>query len=159
MNNHWHALTLPEMFFQRHVGGDRLYDLVENLPTVGKSFPPYDIVKTGENSYRIDMALAGYSSSDIDITQEKRVLTVSGHKNKEERPEDEVHIHRGIATRDFQTRWTLDEHVEVKAVKFDNAILTIQLEREIPEEEKPRTFQVGYDAKPAIEGKKVKRVA
>ncbi|MBB3527236.1 molecular chaperone IbpA [Rhizobium sp. BK456] len=103
------------------------------------NWPPYDIVKTGENDYRIAMAVAGFSQDELAITQEQNLLMVSGQKAN---GEDVQYLHRGIAGRSFQRRFELADHVKVVDAGLANGLLTIDLKHEIPEGMKPRQIEI-----------------
>jgi molecular chaperone IbpA len=105
------------------------------------NWPPYDIVKTGEDDYRIDMAVAGFAEDDLTLTQDKNMLIVSGRK---EAPggDDASYLYRGIAGRSFERRFELADHVRVEAATLSNGLLTVELKREIPEELKPRRIEI-----------------
>jgi len=143
--------------FDRAYGFDRLFNLLENAqrdrPT--SDWPPYDIVKTGDDSYRISIAVAGFAEGDLDLTFQTNLLTVIG--KKQDSP-SEAYLHRGIAGRPFEHRFELADHVRVSGAGLSNGLLTIYLVREIPEALKPRkvSIQSGSalgrpDAAPRIE--------
>ncbi|MBY5648235.1 Hsp20 family protein [Rhizobium leguminosarum] len=117
------------------------------------NWPPYDIVKTGEDEYRIAMAVAGFSQEELAIIQEQNMLVVSGQKPN---GEDVQYLHRGIAGRSFQRRFELADHVKVVDAGLVNGLLTIDLKREIPEEMKPRQIEIGTgNAMPKAETKQI----
>ncbi|MGV1768480.1 Hsp20 family protein [Rhizobium rhizogenes] len=127
--------------FRSSVGFDRVFDLLENAQR-GRSisdWPPYDIVKTGDDSYRISIAVAGFGNDDLDITFQSNLLTVTG--KKEEAPA-EGYLHRGIAGRPFEHRFELADHVRVNGADLNNGLLSIDLVREIPEALKPRKISI-----------------
>ena len=130
--------------FRTSVGYDRLANLLNATHRVeqGNGFPPYNIQKAGEDRYRITMAVAGFSDADLSITSENSKLVVTGERPEE--PEDEEHgfLYRGIATRSFERRFNLADHVKVVGARLDNGLLHIDLEREIPEEMKPRKIEI-----------------
>ena len=138
------------------VGFDRfgsLLDAAMNADRQSAGYPPYDIELVGENRYAITLAVAGFQEGDIDVQMEKGVLTVRGRR--EERQKDSRYLHRGIATRSFERKFNLADHVEVTGARLDNGLLSIALVKEIPEAMKPRKIQVEavrQDAQPAIEG-------
>lgn len=121
---------------------DRLFDVAFNA-NEGPAFPAYDIVKSGDDNYRITLAVAGYGEEDIDITQEGRSLTVSG-KAETQKEEDEQHsfLYRGIARRAFTRRFHLADTVKVTGATMENGLLHIDLVNEIPEAEKPRQISI-----------------
>lgn len=123
---------------------DRLFDVAFNSNNEGSAFPPYDIVKSGDDDYRITLAVAGYGEDDIDVTQEGRTLTVSGkvESKAEEGEEQSSFLYRGIARRAFTRRFHLADTVRVTGAKLENGLLHIDLVNEIPEAEKPRQISI-----------------
>jgi molecular chaperone IbpA len=133
--------------YRTSVGFDRLASLMSSATRQdqGNSYPPYNIRITSEDHYRITMAVAGFSEDDIAITSEQNRLLVSG--NRADEPEEQgEYLHRGIATRSFERRFNLAEHVRVMGASLENGLLHIDLEREIPEAMKPRTIKIGKSA-------------
>jgi molecular chaperone IbpA len=130
--------------FRTTVGYDRLASLMNTLDRCeqGSSFPPYNIQKAGDNQYRITMAVAGFSDSELSITSEHNKLVVTGSKPEEKDGDDNAYLYRGIATRSFERRFNLAEHVRVSGARLDNGLLHIELEREIPEAMKPRSIEI-----------------
>ncbi|AUW42673.1 Hsp20 family protein [Rhizobium leguminosarum] len=132
--------------YRSSIGFDRVFNLLNNaqqrLQAID-TWPPYDIVKTGEDNYRIQMALAGFADADLEITQERNVLVVKGEKPDEK---DGEYLHRGIAGRAFERRFELADHVKVENASFTNGLLSIELKREIPEAMKPRKIAIGSSA-------------
>jgi molecular chaperone IbpA len=128
--------------YRSSIGFDRVFNLLNNAQRLQaiESWPPYDIVKTGENDYRIEMAVAGFADADLDITQERNVLVVKGQK---EDAKDGEHLHRGIAGRSFERKFELADHVRVEDASLVNGLLRIVLKREIPEAAKPRKIAIG----------------
>jgi molecular chaperone IbpA len=122
------------------VGFDRLFDMLENngLGNGGENYPPFDLIKTGENDYRIELAVAGFKRQEIDITAQQNVLIVSGSKKDESQEEGSDYIYRGIATRSFERRFALADHIQVKGADMRDGLLSVELVREIPEAMKPR---------------------
>ena len=130
--------------YRTSVGFDRLASLMSSATRQdqGNSYPPYNIRVTSEDHYRITMAVAGFSEDEIDITSEHNRLLVTG--NRADEPEEQgEYLHRGIATRSFERRFNLADHVKVIAASLENGLLHIDLEREIPEAMKPRTIKIG----------------
>jgi molecular chaperone IbpA len=127
--------------FRSSVGFDRIFDLLENATRVQAldNWPPYNIEKAGEDQYRISMAVAGFSPDELNLTSQPNWLVVSGQKQGEESTQ---YLHRGIATRSFERRFELADHVKVKDARLDNGLLTIELVREVPEEMRPRRIEV-----------------
>ncbi|WP_407659816.1 Hsp20 family protein [Marinicella gelatinilytica] len=130
--------------FRTSIGFDRMAQLLDQANRIDQtpSYPPYNIEHLDENNYRITLALAGFSEQDLDITSEQNTLTVSGKIESEREDKDKKFIHRGIATRTFERRFQLADHVRVKGASMDNGLLHIELEREIPEAMKPRTIEI-----------------
>jgi len=143
----------PTPFWRSTIGFDRLFDMLDQSArlTGEESYPPYNIERTGENNYRISLALAGFSPEQVTITAEQNVLTVEGAKpDKAERE----YLYQGIATRPFRRVFNLADHVQVKGAAFENGLLMIELAREIPEAMKPRRIAIGGTAPTPIEQKK-----
>jgi molecular chaperone IbpA len=131
--------------FRSTVGFDRLFNMLDTLAQPegnAPSYPPYNIERTGENAYRITMAVAGFSEEDLSIEARSNVLTVAGAKSEETETEEREFLHRGIASRAFERRFQLADYVEVKAAELKNGLLHIDLEREIPEAMKPRKIDI-----------------
>ncbi len=132
--------------FRTSVGFDRMAQLLDQANRIDQtpSYPPYNIESMDENNYRITLALAGFSDQDLIITSEQNTLTVKGKK------EGDVQgnfIHRGIATRSFERRFQLADHVNVRAANMNNGLLHIELEREIPEAMKAKNIAIGTEQK------------
>lgn len=123
------------------VGFDRLLNLIENpMRWAGdENYPPYDIERTGEDQYRISLAVAGFTPDDIAITLEQNMLTVEGRKV--EKGEHE-YLYRGISARPFRRVFNLADYVQVKGASFESGMLTIDLMREVPEAMKPRKIAI-----------------
>lgn len=141
--------------FRSSIGFDRMLNALEaasRIETID-NWPPYDIVKSGEDNYRIAMAVAGFSQDELAITQEQNLLVVSGQKAN---ADDVQYLHHGIAGRSFQRRFELADHVKVVGAGLVNGLLTIDLKREIPEEMKPRQIEIATDmALPKAETKQI----
>jgi len=136
--------------FRSTVGFDRLTRLLDSATRVDDSsfsYPPYNIEQTGDDSYRIVMAVAGFGEGDLSITQQANSLLISG---KHEKPaEEKKFLYRGIAGRAFERRFELADHIKVVSAKLTNGLLSVELAREVPEAMKPRTIKVGN----GVEGK------
>jgi molecular chaperone IbpA len=136
------------------VGFDRLFDFLENNgraePT--DNYPPYDIEKLSDDSYRITLAVAGFSSGDIDITARQNMLVVTGRKS-ENRNKDGNYLHMGIATRAFERRFELADFVRVERADMKDGLLSIELLREIPEAMKPRKIDINAGENRTIEAR------
>lgn len=130
--------------YRTSVGFDRLAALMSSATRQdqGNSYPPYNILTTSEDHYRITMAVAGFSRKEINITTEQNRLLVTGNRAEESEEQGE-YLHRGIATRSFERRFNLADHVKVTGAELENGLLHIDLEREIPEAMKPRTIEIG----------------
>lgn len=142
--------------YRSTVGFDRLFSMLDTLPSGDAStpgYPPYNIERTAENEYRITMAVAGFSDQEIDIETKENVLTVKAQKVEEEEQEGREILHRGIASRSFERRFQLADHVEVKGATLENGLLHIDLVREIPEAMKPRKIAVNGSGAKQIDAK------
>lgn len=134
--------------YRSTVGFDRLFSILDSLGGVengGTTYPPYNIERTGDNAYRITMAVAGFGESDLSIEAKESVLTVKGERGDEASAGREV-LHRGIAGRAFERRFQLADHVEVRGAKLENGLLHIDLVRELPEALKPRKIAISSGA-------------
>jgi molecular chaperone IbpA len=125
------------------VGFDRIFDDMERrfANQVGNNYPPYNIIKAGENRYYIDIAVTGLMKDEVTVTVEANELTVRGERKRNDHSDIE-YLHRGLALRDFERTFTLAEHMKVLGASINNGILHIEIEREIPEELKPRVIDV-----------------
>lgn len=144
------------------VGFDRFNDLFETLLNDSaeerfEAYPPYNIEKTGEDNYRIAIAVAGFTENDLDITVENDRLTVSGRHNDDSKDEDAHYLHRGIATRAFQRVFRLADHIQIEDAQLKDGLLTIALKREIPEEKKPRMIPINGKSSSLIGTRKKKK--
>ncbi|GAA5525594.1 small heat shock protein IbpA [Microbulbifer aestuariivivens] len=130
--------------YRSAIGFDRMASLLDSMTSNEQNqpaYPPYNIELTGEDSYRITMAVAGFEQSELDIQMEQNRLTVSGKKPEESAPRN--FLHRGIAARNFERRFQLADHVKVTDAQLANGLLHIELVREIPEAMKPRKIEIG----------------
>ena len=140
-------------FRRSTVGFDRLFDMLENS-SVGQAqenYPPFDLIKLGDNDYRIELAVAGFRPEEIDITAQQNVLIVSGRKTDESDEKGSDYIYRGIANRSFERRFALADHIQVRGADLKDGLLAIELVREIPESMKPRKIDIGGGSRQAIE--------
>ncbi|MBB3965785.1 Hsp20 family protein [Rhizobium metallidurans] len=130
--------------YRSSVGFDRIFNLLENAQRARaiSDWPPYDIVKTGDDSYRISVAVAGFEQGDLDITFQSNLLIVTGKKQE---TATDGYLHRGIAGRPFEHRFELADHVRVNGADLKNGLLSIDLVREIPEALKPRKIDIQTD--------------
>jgi molecular chaperone IbpA len=140
--------------FRSTVGFDRmmrLLDTATRMDEAALSYPPYNIEKTGEDAYRITMAVAGFTANDLDITVKENSLVISGKLPKPE--EGRTFLYRGIAGRAFERRFELAEHIRVAGAQLENGLLHVELVREVPEAAKPRSIKIetAADGKPQIE--------
>ncbi|ODN70990.1 Hsp20 family protein [Methylobrevis pamukkalensis] len=134
--------------YRSTVGFDRLFSLLDQgTPGAGtaQSYPPYNIERTGENAYRVTMAVAGFSEADISIESRENTLTVKAEKAAADEGKTE-YLYRGIAARAFERRFQLADHVEVTGANLENGLLHIDMKREIPEAMKPRQIPIGRPA-------------
>jgi molecular chaperone IbpA len=127
--------------FRSSVGFDRLAQLMDSARDDVPSYPPYNIERTGEDQYRITMAVAGFAENDIEITAQENALSVVGKQPKDEAPKSL--LYRGIAGRPFQRRFELAEYIRVTGASLENGLLHIELVREVPEAVKPRSIKIG----------------
>lgn len=136
--------------YRSTVGFDRLFNLIdqaaglESVPT----YPPYNIERTGENAYRITLAVAGFAENDLSIETKESTLTVRGAKQSEQEAVDQNRevLHQGIAARAFERRFQLADHVTVRGAALENGLLHVDLIRELPEAQKPRQIPIGRPA-------------
>lgn len=137
--------------YRSTIGFDRLAHLIDSLASTGEDtgYPPYNIERLGENSYRITMAVAGFTRADIGVEVKETTLAVRGEK----KPEDSQRefLHRGIAQRGFERRFQLADYVEVTGADLADGLLHIDLKRNIPERMKPRTIAIGVSEAPKLE--------
>ncbi|WP_332701012.1 Hsp20 family protein [Devosia sp.] len=130
-------------FYRSTIGFDRVFNRLDNL--VGqeaKTYPPYNIERTGEDAYRISIAVAGFSNGDIAIETKENSLVVKGAKPVETEDKSREFLHRGIAERAFELRFQLADYVEVQGASLENGLLHLELKRELPESKKPRSIQI-----------------
>ncbi len=129
--------------YRSTVGFDRLFTMLDSLgqPEQAQSYPPYNIERTGENAYRITMAVAGFDESELSVEARESTLTIKGEKG-EEKGEETQFLHRGIAKRAFERRFQLADHVVIKSASLKNGLLHVDLVREIPEAAKPRRIEI-----------------
>jgi molecular chaperone IbpA len=128
--------------YRSFVGIDRLVDMVDAAArneSAGSGYPPFNIEESGEDSYRIEIAVAGFSEDEIEIELREQVLIISGRRDTEEKRN---FLHRGIAERAFERRFNLAEHVVVDGASLENGLLVVELRRELPEAKKPRKIAI-----------------
>lgn len=136
-----HAEFAP--FYRSAIGFDRLFQLLDQSAYYDSesTYPPYNIERTGENAYRITLAVAGFAQNELMIEVKEQTLSVAGEKAPE--AAEKTYLHRGIAARAFERRFQLADHVDVTGAKFENGLLHIDLVRNVPESKKPRTIAIG----------------
>ncbi len=130
--------------YRSTVGFDRLFDLLNSVTGFDQAspgYPPYNIERLGDNEYRISMAVAGFAKNEIRVDVKEQTLTVAGAKKPDEK--ERQYLHRGIAARNFERRFQLADHVEVKGADIQDGLLHIELVRNVPERLKPRTIAIG----------------
>ena len=130
-------------FYRSTIGFDRLFSLLaSNLGNEAQTYPPYNIERTGENAYRITMAVAGFGEGELTLEAKENTLSVKGEKKAETTEKESEFLYRGIGARTFERRFQLADHVEVKGATLENGLLHVDLVREIPEAMKPRTIAI-----------------
>ena len=127
------------------IGFDSVPSLLDQLSSAEapSKYPPYNIEKLDDNAYRLTMAVAGFSQDDIDIELAENQLSVVGSLNKKDAVDETTFLYRGIAERSFQRRFSLADHIKVRSASLENGLLHIDLEREVPEEQRPRKISIG----------------
>jgi molecular chaperone IbpA len=132
-------------FRRSTVGFDRLFDMLESssLGQTQENYPPFDLIKLGDNDYRIELAVAGFKPDELDITAQQNVLIVTGRKKDESEDKGNNYVYRGIATRSFERRFALADHIQVRGADMKDGLLSIELVREIPEAMKPKKINIG----------------
>ena len=134
-------------FYRNTVGIDRLFDRITSqldAAASGGNYPPYDIVKTGDDAYEIRVAVAGFTQGEIDVEYHEGRLTINGRKEQIVETPTVEYLHTGIAHRGFQRVFTLADYVEVRGAMVKDGILTIKLERVVPENQKPKNIAITY---------------
>ena len=144
-------------FYRSTIGFDRLFSLLDQATETAPGYPPYNIERTGENAYRISVAVSGFSEPELSIVATENTLTIKGEKTANENAKDKSELlYRGIASRAFERVFQLADHVQVKGASLENGLLHVDLVREIPEAKKPRKIAIASSVEPAekvIEGK------
>jgi molecular chaperone IbpA len=142
-------------FYRSTIGFDRLFSLLDQVSDSSPGYPPYNIERTGENAYRISVAVSGFAEGELSIVAKENTLTIKGEKTANENTKDQSEVlYRGIAARAFERVFQLADHVHVKNASLENGLLHVDLVREIPEAKKPRSIPINGAAK-AIEEPKV----
>ena len=149
-------------FYRSTVGFDRLFSLLDQATDGSPGYPPYNIERTGENAYRISVAVSGFALAELSIIAKENTLTIKGEKvaNENDKDKSEV-LYRGIAARAFERVFQLADFVVVKNASLENGLLHVDLVREIPEAKKPRSIPISSSAQgaPVIEGSATKAAA
>jgi len=130
--------------YRSTVGFDRLFSMLDGagFDSAAPTYPPYNIERTGENAYRISIAVAGFGEGDLTIEAKENTLTVKGEKQEKDENQGEV-LYQGIAARAFERRFQLADYVQVSGARLVNGLLHVDLVREIPEAKKPRQIPIG----------------
>ena len=143
--------------YRSTVGFDRLFSMLDNVAGFDggtQGYPPYNIERTGENAYRITVAVAGFTEPELSIEVKEGTLTIRGEKKAKDSEKSSEVLYQGIAARAFERRFQLADHVEVRGAALENGLLHVDLVREIPEAMKPRMIQIGNGPAKVIDAKK-----
>ena len=150
-------------FYRSTVGFDRLFSLLDQVTSDGSpGYPPYNIERTGDNAYRITVAVSGFAKDELSIVAKENTLTIKGEKVANENGKDKSEVlYRGIAARAFERAFQLADFVVVKNASLEHGLLHVDLVREIPEAKKPRNIPIGSSAPASqvIEGSAEKAAA
>ena len=140
--------------YRNTVGFDRMFSMLDQLVSVdaAPSYPPYNIERTGDNDYRISVAVAGFGENELSIEAKENTLTIKGEKQVKEENAGEV-LYQGIAGRAFERVFQLADYVAVKGASLENGLLHVDLVREIPEAKKPRQIAIGNGKAKVVEAK------
>jgi molecular chaperone IbpA len=142
--------------YRSTIGFDRLFsmlDQVAGFDGAGSSYPPYNIERTGENAYRITLAVAGFSDAELSLETKESTLTIKGEKKASSEERNGELLYQGIAARAFERTFQLADHVEVKGASLENGLLHVELVREVPEAMKPRRIAIKGAGPRAIDAK------
>ena len=133
-------------FYRTSIGVDKLFDRIVNQfdQAASTNYPPYNILKTGERTFELQLAVAGFTQGEIDITVTDGIITIVGDKVERDLPEGHEYTYHGISSRKFVRTWPLGEYVEVKDAIVKDGILTVRLEQHIPESAKPKSIAITY---------------
>jgi molecular chaperone IbpA len=136
--------------YRSTIGFDRLFSMLDGFDAA-PGYPPYNIERTGENDYRISVAVAGFAENELTVEAKENTLTITGAKQQEEAKAGQV-LYQGIAARAFERAFQLADYVRVKGAEIENGLLHVDLVREIPETKKPRTIPItnGKTIKPKV---------
>jgi len=143
LNNGGYAMRTFDLapLYRSTVGFHRLFSMLDGFESA-PGYPPYNIERTGENDYRVTVAVAGFGENEISIEAKENTLTIKGSKQAKEEQSGEV-LYQGIAARAFERVFQLADHVQVKSASLENGLLHVDLVREIPEAKKPRQIPIG----------------
>jgi molecular chaperone IbpA len=147
--------------YRSTVGFDRVFSMLDQFEGVedsGSNYPPYNIERTGENAYRISVAVAGFADADLSIDTNENRLAIRGEKQANDGEKTRDVLYQGIAARTFERSFQLADHVEVKGASLENGLLHVDLVRELPEAMKPRSIPIANSSK-LLEVKKTKIAA
>ena len=136
-------------FYRNSIGVDKLFDRLMGQIDAGgttQNYPPYNIVKTGDNTYEIQVAVAGFTQGEVVVNVNEGNLIITGEKLATDLPEGHVYEHQGISARRFIRTFTLADYVEVTSAISKDGILTVKLERQVPEAMKPKTIAISYES-------------
>ena len=142
--------------YRSTVGFDRLFSMLDQASGLDSAptYPPYNIERTGENAYRISVAVAGFSESELSLETKENTLTIRGEKTEKAPGENQGEVlYQGIAARAFERRFQLADHVQVTGAALENGLLHVDLVREIPEAKKPRQIPIGNGQTKVVEAK------
>jgi molecular chaperone IbpA len=140
--------------YRSTIGFDRLFSLLDQASgaeNAAASYPPYNIERTGENAYRLTLAVAGFSEAELSIESRENALTITGAKEARSEGEAPEMLYQGIAARAFERRFQLADHVQVTGARLENGLLHVELAREIPEAQRPRQIPIGGAAPRRVE--------
>ena len=151
-NQRGHAMRSFDFapYYRSTVGFDRLFSMLDQVGGVegsAPSYPPYNIARTGENDYRISVAVAGFTDADLAIEAKENTLTLRGEKQTNDEEKSGDVLYQGIAARNFERSFQLADHVQVKGASLENGLLHIDLVREIPEAMKPRAIPIASSSR------------
>ena len=133
--------------YRSTVGFDRLFSMLDGFDSAAPGYPPYNIERTGENDYRISVAVAGFGENELSIESKENTLTIKGEKQAPQGTDQGEVLYQGIAARAFERVFQLADHVQVKNASLENGLLHVDLVREIPEAKKPRSIPINGAAK------------
>lgn len=133
-------------FYRTSIGVDRLFDrIISQIDTAASNnYPPYNIVKTGESTFELHLAVAGFSQEELSITVKDGMCTITGERAERALPEGHEYFYQGISARRFVRTWPLGEYVEVREAALSDGILTVRFEQVLPESARPKTIAISY---------------